>query len=220
MDERLARAMADALALLMPVSCAGCADPGRVLCDPCRAAVAARVERVGLGPDADPLAVDAAFPLAGRAAAVVRALKEDGRVDLSRPLGRALRPALACAAGDASRVFAVPVPSGRASTRKRGYRVAEALIRGAGARPRRVLAWTRTTRDQRGLGRDARSSNLAGALVARRVPRGARVVLVDDVVTTGATLLEARRAVREAGAIVCGAAALARTPRHGDMNGR
>lgn len=212
------RVATDALALLLPVSCAACANPGVALCDGCRAELAPRPRTSFVGSREDPLAVCASLSLHGGAARVVRALKEEGRTDLVRPLGRAFRAALAHAATGEEGLLAVAVPSGRNATRHRGYRVVERLVRAAGARPTRGLTWARQAADQRGLGRDARERNLRGALTARRVGADARVVIVDDVVTTGATILEARRALRAVGAHVVGAAALARTPLRAEMN--
>jgi predicted amidophosphoribosyltransferase len=146
------------------------------------------------------------------AANVIRELKQRGRVGLARDLAPALRASLAAAAGSERAVAAVPVPQGRRSARARGYRVVELLLRRAGADPVRALAWRRQIADQRGLGRDGRRRNLSGALVARIRP-GTRVVIVDDVVTTGSTLLEAQRALEAAGGIVVGAATLAATPK-------
>ena len=210
------RVATDALALLLPVSCAACANPGVALCDGCRAELAPRPRTSFVGSREDPLAVCASLSLHGGAARAVRALKEEGR--LARPLGRAFRAALAHAAIGEEGLLAVAVPSGRNATRHRGYRVVERLVRAAGARPTRGLTWARQAADQRGLGRDAREWNLRGALTARRVGADARVVIVDDVVTTGATILEARRALRAVGAHVVGAAALARTPLRAEMN--
>ncbi|WP_369688378.1 ComF family protein [Actinomadura macra] len=80
-----------------------------------------------------------------------------------------------------------------------------------------ALRHTRRVSDQAGLTVSERAANLAGALEA--VPRakvaGRRVVLVDDVITTGATLAEAARALRAADAEVIGAATLAATQRRG-----
>ncbi|WP_156762218.1 ComF family protein [Microbacterium karelineae] len=209
---RLARAAADALALLFPVVCAGCGEPGAALCGACRDELRPDVRVVRVGPPADPLIVHASLSYAGAAAAAIRALKEDGRVDLARACGAALRPSLAAAAGGERDVLAVPVPSRPGAARSRGYRVVEQLLRAAGIPPTRGLRWARGAEDQRGLGRAGRARNMAGALAPRRLPHGARIVLVDDVVTTGATLVEARRALESAGAMVCGAATLASTP--------
>ena len=81
-----------------------------------------------------------------------------------------------------------------------------------------VLRQSGGVADQAGLGSAERQRNLAGALVVRpgwRPRLDARpVLLVDDVVTTGSTLTEARRVLVEAGAVVLGAATVASTPLH------
>ena len=94
----------------------------------------------------------------------------------------------------------------------------DALARRAGADPVRLLNNARRTEDQRGLGRSARGSNLAGSMHCADA-RGLRVLLVDDVVTTGATLEEASRAVISAGGVVIGAATVASTPLRFDTEG-
>ena len=80
----------------------------------------------------------------------------------------------------------------------------------------RTLAQVRRIADQSGLSAAERMRNLAGALVAGPVVRERRVVLVDDVITTGASLVEAARAVEAAGGIVLAAATVAATPRRSD----
>jgi predicted amidophosphoribosyltransferase len=77
-----------------------------------------------------------------------------------------------------------------------------------------ALQHRRRVADQAGLTATARSTNLTGALQARLDLRGVRVIVVDDVVTTGATLTEAARALRDAGAEVPAAAVIATTERH------
>jgi predicted amidophosphoribosyltransferase len=87
----------------------------------------------------------------------------------------------------------------------RGYnqaeRLAEALARLTGL-PLRAdfLVRARETRTQTALAPEARRANVAGAFRAVGVPAGARLVLVDDVFTTGATLVEAATTLSEAGA--------------------
>lgn len=198
----------EVVALLFAAVCAGCATPGTLLCDRCRDALtpAPRTLRTPGG-----LTVRAALAYEGPAAVCIRALKDRGETMLARPLGAALSVVLASAQEPSS--WVVPVPTSRASFRRRGYRVPELLVRSTGAEAQRVLAVARGTRDQRGMGAADRAGNVRGALRARRAVAGARVVLVDDVVTTGATLDEAARALRAAGFDVISAVALAATPR-------
>jgi predicted amidophosphoribosyltransferase len=89
------------------------------------------------------------------------------------------------------------------------------LLKAADA-PAPVLAGlriVRRTRDQAGLGATERERNLRGSMRGRRLLAGRSVLIVDDVLTTGATLREAARAVTEAGGVVAGAAVLARVPK-------
>jgi predicted amidophosphoribosyltransferase len=80
-----------------------------------------------------------------------------------------------------------------------------------------ALRHTRRVQDQAGLGTTERRGNLDGALSViplwQNVVRGRRCLLVDDVVTTGATLAEAARALRAAGSADVVAASLAATQR-------
>jgi predicted amidophosphoribosyltransferase len=82
-----------------------------------------------------------------------------------------------------------------------------------------VLSLTRRVRDSAGLGSSERAVNLAGAIAARRAPEGVGALVVDDIVTTGATLQECVRALRAAGWPVIGTAVVASTPRRGDGMG-
>lgn len=112
----------------------------------------------------------------------------------------------------------VPVPLHPARRRERGYNQAEAiaraLVRAAGSRsvPARtdLLRRVRNTGTQTRLGGRERSENLEGAFFASQGVRGLRVLLVDDVCTTGSTLSHCREALRAAGAAKVEALALAR----------
>jgi predicted amidophosphoribosyltransferase len=146
--------------------------------------------------------------------------KEHGRLALTPQLGDAL--ARAVAALGPGPVVLCPVPSARAAVRARGHdhawRLASAAARaltaaGPPADVARLLAPARRTHDQAGLKTAQRAANLRGALVARRVV-SSPVVVVDDVVTTGATLVEAARALRAGGSQVRGAAVVAATQRY------
>ncbi len=207
-------ACADALALVLPVSCAGCDEPDVVLCERCALDLApAPCLRFVDAPGGE-IAVWSGLPFDGVAARVLRAIKQDGRTALARALAPALAAALACA--DAADVVLVPLPTSRAAYRRRGFRVPDLLIRRAGLRRRTLLRYARRTADQRGLDREERRRNVHASLVARDAA-GLRVVVVDDVVTTGASLAEAVRALREGGADVVAAVTVAATPRRAVM---
>ncbi len=202
-------ALADALSLAFPTWCAGCDLPDTPLCAPCLAQLEPQPRRHSAGG----LQIWSGLSFEGVAARVLRAFKEDGRTSLAR----ALAPALAAALGEygSPAPAVVPVPATPGSVRRRGYRPVELIVRRSGAHPHRLLRVARSTRDQRGLTREARRANVAGSMTLRAVV-DLPVVLVDDVVTTGATLAEAARVLRAGGVHVAGAATVAVTARtHG-----
>lgn len=197
-------------AFVLSGCCAGCDSPGTLLCDQCAPALMAAPMR---RQTPEGLPVVAALAYEGVAARCIRRLKEDGETLLARPLGAALSVALACALPeDARSALIVPVPTGRAALRRRGYRVPEVLIRRAGRPVHRLLSTVRVTADQRGLNIDERGRNVSGSMRARHARDAEEVVVIDDVVTTGATLDEAARALTAAGFRVRAAVALAATP--------
>ena len=104
------------------------------------------------------------------------------------------------------------VPSTPAARRRRGYAPVDAMLARCGIRPSPVLRLARERLDQAGLGVEARLANAEGGLEARSPLVGRRFLLVDDVLTTGATLAETRRAVVAAGGSVEALAVLAETP--------
>ncbi|MGN8024926.1 ComF family protein [Microbacterium sp. 22242] len=215
---RLLREIAD---LAFASACAGCGAAGTALCPDCGRELVPHLLR----PRSDAVPLRAGLAFEGVAASVLRAVKEDGQTSLIR----VLRPALAAAVDDllAGRTggdpgrrrpvdVVVPVPTSRTAFRRRGFRVPELLARGTGIPVQRALTYARRVEDQRGLTADERRRNLGGGLIATRPGEGRRALIVDDVVTTGATCAEAARALRAAGFEVVGAVAVAATRRRGD----
>lgn len=199
----------DALSVLLPVTCVGCGVDDRSLCERCRSALEPVVERRQL---ADGTLVHAALRYDGVVRHAVLDYKENGRTDAARPLAAPLAASVRAAASGEVRLVAMPVS--RESYRRRGYDPVRLLMRRAGlGTPHEFLASGRHRREQKGLGRADRAGNLEGTMTAIERTRGMRVLLLDDVVTTGATLVEAARAVRAAGGEVVGAAVLASTPK-------
>jgi len=148
----------------------------------------------------------------------ILSFKEQGRTDLARALSRPLRLALTEAAGavppvPGERLELCTVPPSREAWRRRGYSPVELLLGSAGFRAAHVLAQVGFHEDQKVLGSAARRRNLEGSLVSRRPLTGRRFIVVDDILTTGSTITEVVRAVREAGGTVACGATLAFTPR-------
>jgi predicted amidophosphoribosyltransferase len=220
--------------LLLGGACVGCGVPGRVLCRRCDTAL----PRHGGPAWPTPTPPGLALPYAGGdydgiLKALVNQHKEQAVLALAVPLGRVLADVVQDLA-DSMRpeapapIMLVPVPSRREVVRRRGHdpllrvaRAAAALLRRRGRRVacRLLLAGAGRVRDQSLLGAADRALNLAGSMRCRD-PRAAGldagrwlVVVVDDVLTTGATAREAQRALEDAGVQVAGVAAVAATRR-------
>lgn len=221
--------MIDALLELMsPTRCAGCDLPGGLLCDRCRLALpridlAEACPRCG-APDArrhceECRGRDFAFEQARCAGALAHPLarlvvlyKDGGERRLAVVLGGLLAEAVAEWDGWPEAVVAIPASSNALVRRgfDHGSLLGGAIAAHLGVPSLPALVAV-SRGDQRRLGRKERASNVASGLrAAPGVTPPARVLLVDDVFTTGATLDAAATVLRGAGADRVRAAAIAR----------
>jgi predicted amidophosphoribosyltransferase len=218
--------------LVLPRTCAGCGRPGAMLCGRCAGLLTVpHLATPRRFPPGFPPTV-AAGEYAGPVRPALIAFKERGRAELARPLGTALALAVAgvlagLAEPPPGPVLLVPLPSSAAALRTRGRDHVRELTRravgelvGAGrpATEARLLRRRGRVRDSAGLSAGERRANLAGSFALRpaTVPLDAVLVLVDDVVTSGATLTEAAAVLaagRRPDAVPVLAAVVAATPR-------
>jgi ComF family protein len=145
----------------------------------------------------------AAFGYAWRLRRAMHRLKYAGVSRVAEPLAACAAPALNRLLGISGPAMLVPVPVSEARRRRRGYNqaalIARALARRSGVGVAEPLARSRETQAQHRLDRAARSRNLRGAFTTRAsVPEN--VILVDDILTTGATLDACAEVLLAAGA--------------------
>ncbi|MEU7768034.1 ComF family protein [Nocardia sp. NPDC049190] len=198
------------LELILPTECGGCGLSGTGWCADCDAAL--DVPPVRVRPRMDPgVPCWALGPYRGPARRAVLAAKERGRRDLAEPLGVALAGGLARLRSVDRSLVLVPAPSRTAAARRRGgdpvlrtSRVAARRLPGSRVVP--VLRVWRGVRDSVGLTPDERVHNLRGRVMTVpgfgtdwTMPANVEVVVVDDVLTTGATVRESVRALARIG---------------------
>lgn len=212
-----------ALDVALPATCVGCGREGPPLCDACIPALDRRLDApagvpIGLPGDlpAPLLQLDWCAPFSGTARSALHAIKYGGEQRLAEPLGAAVARRWARVGVGTDLVTHVPVHAGRA--RSRGYDQAELIARAAarhlGLPYAPLLARERATIAQFDLDRGDRAANVAGAFATRSDPvtdpAGRWILLVDDVVTTGATLAACAEALERAGALGTSAITVAR----------
>ncbi len=203
------------LPAILPPACPTCALvlPGGTPCPDC----------AGRAPGSLPDGAAAAFLYAGRMVRIHRLFKFQGDVRLAAPLAERMARAHMLAGLPLPDAVA-PVPPDPARSRARGHvprLLARRVARHLGSPfDGDLLAKVRPTPSQASApDRAARETALVGAFVARGGNvRGRSILVVDDVSTTGATLREAVRSLREAGALLVTTLVLARTPPRGTFS--
>jgi predicted amidophosphoribosyltransferase len=239
------RSLATSLELALPTTCGGCGQAGAAWCLACSNEARLATYPGGarnVSPTPCPLGYPptwAASPYGAAVRAALVAFKDGERRDLVGVLAPLLAGSIVAAlAGDPDLravlasgngpVFVIPVPSSPAAVRRRGDAPLELLAREAvgqvGLSERELilapaLRLRRRVADQAGLDHIQRADNLERAIEVRRRWRDsihrATALLVDDVLTTGATLIEATRALNAGGAGHVAAATVAATQRRG-----
>ena len=208
------RSLLDAfLALLFPDRCGGCARLGELLCQGCRASL----QPYPHGSDRFPASlsdVRIAFLFSGPLREVVHQFKYRPVRRLAQPLGILMAASLAQHPLVADAVLPVPLHHDRLA--ERGFNQAEELAREVAQALRlpligNRLSRTRATEQQARLDARARAENMRGAFQWHGAATPHRVLLVDDVLTTGATMDACAKALRTAGVEVVYGLALARS---------
>jgi predicted amidophosphoribosyltransferase len=242
---RLVRRAGEVSAFLLPANCFGCGRPlgrahrsgGCLSCwaslVPCsgRACASCAVPLPGSPSGARCLSCAIAPPPFARAVAavvyrdfaraVVLRAKEGRRTELIRIMGEQLATAVSRAGVGHGRDVVIPVPGRPVARLVRGFDHAALLAAHLGSRLQIPMCrdLLRSSyfalRPLKGLSAEARRDAVRGRVVARRGVAGLRVLLLDDVMTSGATLRASAQALASAGALSVEVAVWARTPAPG-----
>jgi ComF family protein len=202
------------LNLLLPTPCCGCKKLGAILCVECHNALIGSPRKVSR----ETLDGWAFCSFDESVSRILNAFKEEGQTRVAASLATKMLPLLAnftATYPEHKGLVLVSVPSRSKSFIKRGFvpaRVlAQQIARQSGNRSVAALKFIREVEDQASLGSRERSTNLVESMSSNFPLRSYRVLIIDDIVTTGATIREAARALSAAGAEVVGFLTFAET---------
>lgn len=201
------------LDLLLPTKCALCGRLGAPICQGCVPNLPHDSRKVLRGGLTGLVAADFG-PIEQK---LIHAFKEEGQTALSKYLAQPLASLLQEISKGYDGALLVPVPSSRQNYKKRGYRPTVILARELNRLAKRpctlsnTLYFSRQVADQSTLDSSGRKANLAAAMHSKPLSSEPPVILFDDVITTGSTILEAARATTVAGGKVIGFLAFAET---------
>ena len=193
--------------LIFPVRCLGCDQLGISICSQCRKFWHPRVIKTW-SHSQEKFPIYSSIPYSPIAGKVLLSAKESSLEVADNLLVTALLHSLRGARSQNQIDFLVPIPSRKSVARKRGRQFISVLSKSVGESENlpteEILTHTRKVRDQSNLDAKDRAANLDKALISLRFLSG-KAVLIDDLVTTGATLHEAARALRSKGITVAAA---------------
>jgi predicted amidophosphoribosyltransferase len=197
--------------LLFPSRCLGCRQLGIGICSQCRASWHPHIYRTAIAADRFSFPVYSAVAYSPVAQKVLLSAKESALYDADRLILQALSHSLAYFYSEVGIADLVPIPSRKINTRKRGrdfiLEQTKALSRSPHVHVRAILSHSRKVKDQTTLNSRSREINLSQSMrcANREESSNIPVILIDDLVTSGATLREAGRALHGAGYTVIGA---------------
>lgn len=184
--------------LLFPTRCYGCSILGPSICSTCRAQWHPHFYKSNL----QSLNVYSSLIYSPVASKIILAAKENGLQGADELIIQAIILVLSRTNIKAENLRLVPIPSSKQSQRKRGRSfmvdITQEVSLRTGIPMENCLQLSRKVRDQSGLNRIQRNVNMVGAFSLKDSARG-DLVLIDDVVTTGATLKEAARVLNSQG---------------------
>ena len=197
--------------LIFPSRCLGCRQLGIGICSQCRASWHPHIYRTSISAEGFSFPVYSAVAYSPVAQKVLLGAKESALHDADRLIHQAFSHSLSYFYSEVGIADLVPIPSRKANTRKRGrdfiLEETNALARSPHVQVRAILSHLRKVKDQTTLNSQSRERNLSQSMrcANREDSSNIPVILIDDLVTSGATLREAGRALHRGGYTVIGA---------------